>query len=90
MFKTVREQLPEFISERFQNTNTISRYNLRDSELNLSIARPNSEALKKSFHDRVPLPGTVYLARLNRPLVKAIFLRYLITLIINSIFLISN
>ena len=31
------------------NTNTIHRYNLRDSELNLFIPTPNTEALKKSF-----------------------------------------
>ena len=49
MFKAVNGQLPEYISERFKNTNTIHRCNLRDSELNLFILRPNSEALKKSF-----------------------------------------
>ena len=47
MFKTVNEQLPEYIWERFENTNAIHKYNLRDSELNLFIPRMNSEALKK-------------------------------------------
>ena len=49
MSKTVNGQLPEYISERFKNTNTIHRSNLRESELNLFILRPNSEARKKSF-----------------------------------------
>ena len=52
MFKTVNEQLPVYISERIENTNTIHRYNLRESELNLFIPRPNSEALKRSFRYR--------------------------------------
>ena len=52
-FKTVNKQLPEYISERFLHTNTIHRDNLRDSELNLFIPRPNTEALKKSFRYRV-------------------------------------
>ena len=50
MFKTVNKQLPEYISEKFVNTNTIHRYNLR--ELNLFIPGPNTEALKKSFRYR--------------------------------------
>ena len=49
MFKSVNKQLPEYISKRFVNTNTIHRYNLHDSELNIFIPRLNTEALKKSF-----------------------------------------
>ena len=52
MFKTVNEQLPEYIFKRFVNTHTKPGYNLRDSELNLFIRIPNWEALKRSFRYR--------------------------------------
>ena len=35
--------------KRFENSNTIHRYNLHDSKLNLFIPTLNSESLKKSF-----------------------------------------
>ena len=52
MIKNVNNKLPEYISERFKNTNTIQGYDLCDSQLNLYIPRPNSEAPKKSFCNR--------------------------------------
>ena len=52
MFKAANKQLPEYISEKFTNVNTIHRHNLRGSEHNLFIPRPCTEALKKSFQYR--------------------------------------
>ena len=52
MFKAANKQVPEYISEKFINVNTIHGHNLRGSEQNLFIPRPKTEALKKSFRYR--------------------------------------
>ena len=49
MFKTVNHLVPEYLSDKFVNVNTIHRHNLRGAQHNLFIPRPNTEALKKSF-----------------------------------------
>ena len=49
MFKTMNKQVPKYISEKFVMVNTIHNHNLQDSEHNLIIPRPNTDALKKSF-----------------------------------------
>ena len=49
MFKTVNHLVPEYLSDKFANVNTIHRHNLRGAQHNLFIPRPNAEALKKSF-----------------------------------------
>ena len=49
MFKTVNHLVPEYLSDKFANVNTIHRHNLRSAQHNLFIPRPNTEALKKSF-----------------------------------------
>ena len=49
MFKTVNHHVPEYLSDKFANVNTIHRHNLRGAQHNLFIPRPNTEALKKSF-----------------------------------------
>ena len=68
MCKTVDDLLPEYIFDSrilIPSIDTI----YRDSEINLFIPRPNSEALKKSSVTGVPLLGTVCLARQRKPLV---------------------
>ena len=47
--KTMNKQVLKYIYEKFVMANTIHNHNLRDSEHNLFIPRPNTEALKKSF-----------------------------------------
>ena len=49
MFKTVNHLVPEYLSHKFANVNTIHRHNLQGAQNNLFIPRPNTEALKKSF-----------------------------------------
>ena len=49
IFKTVNEQVPEYLSKKFSKANDIHSHNLRGSEHNLFIPRPNTNALKKSF-----------------------------------------
>ena len=62
MFKTVNHLVPECLSDKFTNVNTIPNptltltlthsHNLRGAQFNLFIPRPNTEALKKSFRYR--------------------------------------
>ena len=61
MFKTVNHLLPEYLSDKFANVNTILRHNLRGAQFNLFIPRPNTEAPKKNFRYR----GTVTWNRLS-------------------------
>ena len=49
IFKTVNEQVPEYLSKKISKANDIHSHNLRGSEHNLFIPRPNTNALKKSF-----------------------------------------
>ena len=49
MFKTVNHLVPEYLSDKFVNVNTIHRHNFRGAQHNLFIPRLNTEALKKSF-----------------------------------------
>jgi len=52
IFKTVNNLVPEYLSDKFANVNTIHRHNLRGAQHNQFIPRPNTEALKKSFRCR--------------------------------------
>ena len=52
MFKTVNNLAPEYLSDKFQSTNSIHKHNLRGAQHNLFVPRPNTEALKKSFSYR--------------------------------------
>ena len=52
MFKTMNNEVPEYISEKFVLKNSIHNHNLRGSEHNIFIRRPNTEALKKAFSYR--------------------------------------
>ena len=52
MFKTMNNQVPEYISEKFVLRNSINNHNLMGSEHNIFIPRPNTEALKKVFSYR--------------------------------------
>ena len=52
MFKTVNHLVPEYLSDKFANVNTIHRHNLRGAQHNLFTSRPNTEAFKKSFRYR--------------------------------------
>ena len=52
MFKTMNNQELEYISEKFVLRNSIHNRNLRGSDHNIFIPRPNTEALKKAFSDR--------------------------------------
>ena len=49
LFKTMNNVVPEYISEKFVLRNSIRNHNLRGSEHNIFIPRPNTEALKKAF-----------------------------------------
>ena len=51
-FKTMNNLVPGYISEKFTLANTIHHHNLRGSNHNLFVPRPNTEALKKSFSYR--------------------------------------
>ena len=52
MYKTMNNLVPRYISEKFNRTSVIHRHNLRNTNLNLFVPRPNKEALKKSFSYR--------------------------------------
>ena len=52
MYKTTKGLVPVYLSQLFAKTSDVHRYNLRNSEHNLFIPRPNTEALKKSFSYR--------------------------------------
>ena len=52
IFKTMNNQVPEYISEKFLFKKSIHNHNLRGSEHNNFIPRPNTEALKKAFSCR--------------------------------------
>ena len=52
MFKTANNLAPEYLSDKFTSVNTIHRHNLRGTQHNLFIPRPNTEALKKGFRYR--------------------------------------
>ena len=49
MHKAMNKQVPEYIAEKLIMANTVHQYNLRGSEYNLFVPRPNTEALKRSF-----------------------------------------
>ena len=52
MFKTMNNEVLEYISEKFVLRNSIHNHNLRGSKHNIFIPRPNTEALKKAFSYR--------------------------------------
>ena len=52
MFKTMNNQVPQYISQLFTKTSDIHAYGLRRSGDSLFIPRPNTETLKKSFSYR--------------------------------------
>ena len=68
MFKTMNNEVPEYTSEKFVLRNSIHNHNLRGSEHNIFIPRPNTEALKKAFSYRGVL-GMVFRLRPSRLLV---------------------
>ena len=49
MFKTANNLVPEYLSDKFTNVNTIHRHDPRGAQHNLFIPWPNTEALMKSF-----------------------------------------
>ena len=49
MVKIANNLVPEYLSDKFTSVNTIQRHNLRGTQHNLFILRPNTEALKESF-----------------------------------------
>ena len=69
MFKTMNNQVPEYISEKFVLRNSIHNHNLRGSEHNIFIPRPNTEVLKKRFLTGAPFLGMVFRLRPSRLLV---------------------
>ena len=69
MFKTMNNQVPEYISEKFVLRNSIHNHNLRGSEHNIFIPRPNTEGLKKRFLTGAPFLGMVFRLRPSRLLV---------------------
>ena len=52
MFKTANNLVPENLSDKFTNVNTIYRHNLWGAQHKLFIPRPNTEDIKKSFRYR--------------------------------------
>ena len=52
MFKTMNNEVLEYISEKFVLRNLNHNHNLRGSKHNIFIPRPNTEALKKAFSYR--------------------------------------
>ena len=49
MFKTMNKEVPEYLHEKFVLTNTVHSHNIRGVNDNVSIPRPQTEALKKGF-----------------------------------------
>ena len=52
MHKIMHNKAPEYLTEAFHLVRDTTTYNLRDSNLNLALQKPNTENLKKSFSYR--------------------------------------
>ena len=49
MYKILHNKAPNYLKQLFHYVNESSNYELRDSNINLILPKPNSDYLKKSF-----------------------------------------
>ena len=49
MYKILHNEAPNYLKQLFHHVNEYSNYELRDSNINLILPKPNSDYLKKRF-----------------------------------------
>ena len=50
MYKTVNRSTPTYLTRIFDNVNSVHSYYVRNSNANIYVPRPYTEAGKNSFH----------------------------------------
>ena len=50
MYNTIHRSTPTYLTRILENVNSVHLYNLRRSDVNIYLPRPNTEAGKNSFH----------------------------------------
>ena len=50
MYNTVHSSTPTYLTRIFENVSSVHLYNLRHSDVNIYVPRPNTETGKNSFH----------------------------------------
>ena len=53
MYNIVNKSTPTYLTRIFENVKMVHLYNLRHSDVNIYVPRPNTEAEKNSFHYKV-------------------------------------
>ena len=49
MYKTINKSTPNYLTKIFENINFVHSHNVRNSEYNVYVPRPSTEAGKNSF-----------------------------------------
>ena len=62
MYKILHNEAPNYLKQLFHYSNDSSNYDLRDSNINLVLPKPNLDYLKKSFsHSLDQKHGIIFL-----------------------------